>query len=251
MILNRPEVRNALHPDLIAEVEHCLRSLADDVRTRCIVLTGAGAAFSAGADIGWLQRAVDLTQAENVADALALCRMLEAVDRCPKPVIARVNGSAFAGGAGLVAACDLAVAVASAQFAFTEVALGIVPATVSPYVLRKIGPSWTRYLFLTGERFDARRACALGLVHAVTEEAELDAAVTRLTAAVLRGGPRALAAAKELVAQVAAGDHRDDLDRFTAELLATLRTSPEGQEGLRAFLERRPPSWAEAVSERT
>ncbi len=240
--LDRPEVRNALDAELIAAIRDRFTTLAADDAVRVVVLTGAGTVFSAGADVRWMQEAARFTAEENAADARALAAMLAAVDRCPKPVVARVNGAAFGGGAGLIACCDVAVADEGAPFAFSEVRLGIVPATIGPFVLRKIGASQARALFLTGERFDAARAQEIGLVHAVAPADELDAAVARQTEMLLHGGPRALAAAKELVQELpgmAEGEQR----AYTAALIAHLRTSPEGQEGLRAFLDRRPPSW--------
>ncbi|MCA1668615.1 MAG: enoyl-CoA hydratase/isomerase family protein [Thermomicrobia bacterium] len=240
--LDRPEVRNALDAALIAAIRDCFDALATDNRVRVVVLTGAGTAFSAGADVRWMQAAAHFTAEENARDARALTTMLAAVDRCPKPVVARVNGAAFGGGAGLIACCDLAIAAAGAQFAFSEVRLGIVPATIGPFVLRKIGPSQARALFLTAERFDAARARELGLVHIVVPAEELDAAVARQTAMLRHGGPRALAAAKELVQELP-GMTDGEQRAYTAALIADLRTGPEGQEGLRAFLDRRSPSW--------
>ena len=240
--LDRPEVRNALDAELIAAISGCFAALAADDAVRVVVLTGEGTVFSAGADVRWMQEATHFTAEENAQDARALAAMLAAVDRCPKPVVARVNGAAFGGGAGLIACCDIAVAVAGTRFSFSEVRLGIVPATIGPFVLRKIGASQARALFLTAERFDAARAREIGLVHAVVPAEELDAAVARQTEMLLQGGPQALAAAKELVQELpgmADGEQR----AYTAALIAHLRTSPEGQEGLRAFLDRRSPSW--------
>jgi methylglutaconyl-CoA hydratase len=242
--LDRPEVRNALNGDLIAAIHDCFVTLAADDAVRVVVLTGAGTVFSAGADIEWMHAAAAFTAAENEQDARKMAAMFAAIDRCPKPVVARVNGAAFGGGGGLVACCDVAIAVEGARFAFSEVRLGIAPATIGPFVLRKIGPSQARALFLTAERFDAAHAKAIGLVHAVVPADELDAAVARQTEMLLHGGPHALAAAKELVQELpgmAEGEQR----AYTASLIADLRTSPEGQEGLRAFLDRRPPTWSE------
>ncbi len=240
--LDRPEVRNAINAELIARLHECFTALAMNEAVRVVVLTGSGTVFSAGADVRWMQEAANFTAEENAEDARALAAMLATVDRCPKPVVARVNGAAFGGGAGLVACCDVAVAAAGARFSFSEVRLGIAPATIGPFVLRKIGPSQARALFLTAERFDAARAKEIGLVHAVVPADDLDAAVTRQTEMLLHGGPHALAAAKELVQELpgmAAGEQR----AYTAALIAHLRTSPEGQEGLRAFLDHRLPSW--------
>jgi len=176
VMLDRPEVRNALDAALIAAIYDCFTALATDDAVRVVVLTGAGTVFSAGADVRWMQEAAHFTAEENARDARALAAMLATVDRCPKPVVARVTGAAFGGGAGLVACCDIAVAVAGAKFSFSEVRLGIVPAAIGPFVLRKIGASQARSLFLTAERFDAARAKEIGLVHAVVHAEELDAA---------------------------------------------------------------------------
>ncbi len=240
--LNRPELHNALNDVLIGEIRAVFERLAADESVRAVVLTGAGLSFCAGADLAWMQRAVDYSVEQNAADASNLVAMLDAIDRCPKPVIARVNGAALAGGSGLVAASDIAVAATTARFGFTEARLGLVPATISPYVVRRIGESHARALFLTAERFAADRAEAIGLVHQCAPPDELDAAVDRVVSNVLAGGPRAQAENKALIAGI-----RDrtaaDVGPYTAAVIARLRTSPEGQEGLRAFLEKRTPAW--------
>ena len=241
--LDRPEARNAFNAELIARLHEAFTALAEDDTARVVVLTGSGGVFSAGADIRWMQEAAHFTAEENAADARATATMFATVDRCPKPVIARVNGAAFGGGVGLIACCDIAVAVEGARFSFSEVRLGIAPATIGPFVLRKIGASHARALFLTAERFDAARAREIGLIHTVVPADELDAAVNRQVEMVRQGSPHALTAAKELVQELpsmADGEQRT----YTAALIAHLRTSPEGQEGLRAFLDRRPPAWA-------
>ncbi len=240
--LNRPEIHNALNDGLIAELAAAFTDLAADDTVRAVVLTGAGASFSAGADLGWMQRAVSFTVEQNECDARALVTMLEAIDRCPKPVIARVNGAALAGGAGLVAVCDIAIAVEGARFGFTEARLGLVPATISPYVVRKIGGSQARALFLTAERFTAARAAAIGLVHQSVPAEALDAAVEQVLRDVLAGGPRAQAENKALLRGITEREG-EALGGYTAATIARLRTSPEGQEGLRAFLEKRRPAW--------
>jgi methylglutaconyl-CoA hydratase len=242
VMLDRPEARNALNGELITRLRECFATLATDETVRVVVLTGAGTAFSAGADIEWMQAAARLTTDENERDARTMAEMFATIDHCPKPVVARVNGAAFGGGVGLVACCDVAIAVEGARFSFSEVRLGIVPATIGPFVLRKIGASQARALFLTAERFDATRAREIGLVHRVVPAEELDAAVARQTDMLRQGGPHALAAVKELVQELpgmAEGEQR----AYTASLIAHLRTSPEGQEGLRAFLDHRAPSW--------
>ncbi len=241
--LDRPAVRNALNAELIAQMQACFTALATDDAVRVIVLTGTGTVFSAGADIAWMHQAAAFTVDENERDARAVAAMFATIDRCPKPVIARVNGAAFGGGGGLIACCDIAVAVESAQFSFSEVRLGIVPATIGPFVLRKIGASHARALFLTAARFDAARAREIGLVHTVVPAEELDAAVARQVEMLLHGGPHALAAAKEMIQELP-GMTPGEQHAYTASLIARLRTSPEGQEGLRAFLDHRPPAWS-------
>lgn len=240
--LNRPEIHNALNAGLIAGIGRAFRALAADAAVRVVVLTGAGISFCAGADLRWMQAAVDFTVEENLRDALALTEMLDAIAGCPKPVVARVNGAALAGGTGLVAAADIAIAVETARFAFTEARLGLVPATISPYVVRRIGESHARALFLTAERFETPRALAIGLVHESAPPDGLDAAVARTVANLLRGAPLALAENKALIDGIR-GRSVGELAHDTAALIARLRTGAEGQEGLRAFLEKRPPAW--------
>jgi methylglutaconyl-CoA hydratase len=231
--LARPERRNAFDAALIAELAE---AFVDVGRARAVVLAGEGPSFSAGADVDWMRSSVDLSYEANMADALALRRMLEAIDTCPAPVLARVQGHALGGGAGLVACADVVVAAPDAVFAFSEVKLGIVPAVISPFALAKIGPSAARRYFLTGERFDAETALRIGLVHEIA--ADLDAAVARILDELRGAGPRAVRAAKRLVLDA-------PLDgQETARRIAERRTSDEGQEGLRAFLERRKPSWS-------
>lgn len=229
--LARPETRNAFDADLIAELAE---TFVDVGKARAVLLAGEGPSFCAGADVEWMRSSVDLDFEANVADANALRAMLEAIDRCPAPVVARVQGHALGGGAGLVACVDIAVAEPRAVFAFSEVKLGIIPAVISPFALAKIGPSWARRYFVTGERFDAATALRIGLVHEV--EADLDAAVERVLAELDSAGPRATRHAKRLVHERPDGPE-------TARRIAERRTSAEGQEGLRAFLERRTPDW--------
>lgn len=229
--LARPERRNALDAALIAELTEAFADVGD---ARAVVLAGEGASFSAGADVEWMRSSIDLTHDENVADALRLRRLLEAIDGCPAPVVARVQGHALGGGAGLVACADIAVAAADAVFAFSETKLGLIPAVISPFALGKIGASAARRYFLTGERFDAAVALRIGLVQEVTEE--LDAAVEHVIGELLSAGPEAVRAAKLLVRDRPGPEE-------TARRIAERRTSLEGQEGLRAFLEKRPPSY--------
>jgi methylglutaconyl-CoA hydratase len=229
--LARPERRNAFDATLIAELTEAFADVGD---ARAVVLAGEGQSFCAGADIDWQRSAIELSYEENVADALRLYRMLEAIDSCPAPVVARVQGYALGGGSGLVCCADAAIAAPDATFGFSEVKLGIVPAVISPFVLPRIGRAPARRLFLTGERFDAQTALLVGLVHEVADD--LDAAVERVVGELLSSGPEATRAAKRLIRD------RPDAEE-AAHLAAKLRTSPEGQEGLRAFLEKRPPAW--------
>jgi methylglutaconyl-CoA hydratase len=238
LTLNRPQVRNAIAPSLIAQLTQLFQVLAID-ETRVIVLTGAGDAFSAGADIAWMRASRDLPPERNVADAAMARGMFEAIDSCPKPVIARVNGHALGGGAGLVACADVAIAVPGARFGFTEVRLGLIPAMISPYVLRSIGPGHTRALFTTGRQFQAPEALVLGLIHRLAKPEELDDIVREVAADFLAAGPVAIAEAKRLVRDATAGLSLPDLP----QRIAAVRAGPEGQEGLTAFLEKREPGW--------
>jgi methylglutaconyl-CoA hydratase len=232
--LARPERRNAFDAALIAELTD---AFADPGDARAVVLAGEGPSFSAGADVEWMRASVELSYEENVHDARRLRRMLETIDGCPAPVIARVHGHALGGGCGLVACADVAVAHEETLFAFSEVKLGIIPSVISPFALAKIGPGAARRYFVTGERFDAATALRIGLVQELT--ADLDGAVERVVGELLTAGPEAARAAKRLVV-----DRPDALG--TERRIAERRTSGEGQEGLRAFLERRPPGWREA-----
>jgi methylglutaconyl-CoA hydratase len=229
--LARPEQRNAFDAALIEELTAVFADVGD---ARAVVLRGDGPSFSAGADIEWMRSSVELSFDENVADALRLRALLDALDGCPAPVVAAVQGHALGGGCGLVACCDVVIASPGAQFAFSEVKLGIVPAVISPFVLARIGPGAARRWFVTGERFSADTALRIGLVHELAED--LDAAVSRVVEELLAAGPQAARTAKHLArAPLSAGE--------TARLIAQHRTSEEGQEGLRAFLEKRPPAW--------
>ncbi len=246
--LDRPDVHNAFNAALIAELTRCFAALGAEAGVRAIVLTGAGQSFSAGADLTWMRQSLDLSAEENVADAERLATMFETIDRCPLPVIARVNGASIGGGVGLVAVCDIAIAVAGARFAFSETKLGIAPAVIAPYVLRAIGESHARALFLTGARFDAVRAREIGLIHHVVTPNEFDAAVNEQLALLLSSGPTAIAAAKELLHALRSLDTAG-ARRETAATIARLRTGAEGQEGIRAFLEKREASWVRTVED--
>ena len=229
--LARPDRRNAFDAQLIGELAE---AFVDVGRVNAVVLAGDGASFCAGADVEWMRASVGLSLEENMADANAMRQMFEAIDGCAAPVVARVQGHALGGGAGLVAAADIAVADSSAVFAFSEVKLGIVPAVISPFALAKIGPGAARRYFVTGERFDAATALRIGLVSEVADD--LDAAVERVVGELRSAGPRAARWAKRLVRERPAGSE-------TARWIAERRTSDEGQEGLRAFLEKRRPNW--------
>jgi len=246
LTLNRPEVRNAFNEGMIAELTAWATAVRESAAlggVRAVVVSGAGKAFCAGADIAWMAKTVAYTVQENLLDALAASRLFTAIDTLPVPVIGRVHGAAMGGGAGLAAVCDIVVADEDAMFAFSEVKLGIVPAVISPFVLAKIGRAAARELFLTGARFTAARAREIGLVHAVVPAAGLDEAVARYVEDVLTGAPQALAEAKGLIAEVWRLPDRES-EMATADAIARRRVSDEGQEGLRAFLEKRKPRWA-------
>ena len=239
----RPEVRNAFNADVIEQLHLVFTRIrsADDVRA--IVLAGEGSVFCGGADINWMRASLDLTLDDNVADAQRMSDMFRTIDNCPKPVIGRVQGAALGGGAGLAAVCDIVISADDAIYGFTEVKLGIIPAVISPFVLAKIGASHARALFLTGERFGAERARQIGLVHEVVAADALDAAVDARLAELRTAGPQAVAAAKLLVRRVLDNAY-DDTRAITSQAIARQRTSAEGQEGLRAFLERRRAKFA-------
>jgi methylglutaconyl-CoA hydratase len=240
--LNRPEVRNAFDGLTVTELRTTIFNLATVDSVRVIVLGGRGASFCAGADLGWMKAMASFGRDENLREAQALADLFFTVYESPKPIVARVHGAALGGGAGLVAACDIPVAALGTQFGFTEVRLGIIPAVISPYVLRKIGESAAREFFLTGERFEAVKACEIGLVRHAVPEDDLDAAVEKRVKELLQAGPRAVAEAKELIREVAF-KRVEDVQRYVVEAIADIRVSPEGQEGMRAFLEKRKPGW--------
>ena len=241
--LNRPESHNAMTPEMIRELTAFFRTVSLDTEARVIVLTGNGRSFCAGADLQFMRAAADYTYEENVADGQAIFDLMQAVDSCPRPVVGRINGAAIGGGAGLVACCDIAVAVERATFAFSEVRLGILPAVISPFVLAKIGVGAARELFLTGERFKAPRAATAGLVqHVVADEATLDEKVDERVDALLQAAPGAQAAAKDLIREVAFRP-KEAMRDATSNLIARRRDSDEGREGMSAFLEKREPRW--------
>jgi methylglutaconyl-CoA hydratase len=243
--LNRPQLHNAFDEALIAELAQAFQNLGEDEAVRAVVLAGAGRSFSAGADLNWMKRAAGYDEEQNRADARALELMLRTIDDCPKPVVAMVQGAAIGGGLGLVATCDIAVAGEAAQFATSEVRLGIVPAVISPFVVRAIGARQARRYFLTAERFGAEEARRIGLVHEVAPTDELEARVAAILAEILKGGPDALASAKQLVRLVEMMPQGGSiLAEATVGMIAERRASPEGKEGIAAFLEKRKPAWA-------
>jgi methylglutaconyl-CoA hydratase len=241
--MNRPDVHNAFDDRLIAELTTELRRLEQAPEVRVVVLAANGKSFSAGADLNWMQRMAKYSEAENLRDAVAMAGLMRTLHGMHKPTIARVQGAAIGGGVGLVACCDIAVAAAEASFCLSEVRLGLVPSVISPYVIAAIGEREARRYFLSAERFAAEQARRIGLVHEVTAGNRLDEAVRDVAEHLLKGGPNALAAAKKLIADVARHRLDDVLMEETARRIASIRVSPEGREGLSAFLEKRPPAW--------
>jgi methylglutaconyl-CoA hydratase len=241
--LNRPEVRNAFNDEVIAELTAVFAELDDRAEVRCIVLAGSGTAFCAGADLNWMKRMAGYTRDENLADAAALANMLRAIYRCPKPTIARVQGDVYAGGVGLVAVCDIAVSVDTAQYCLSEVKLGLIPATISPYVIRAMGERAAHRYFLTAERFSAAEALRIGFVHEVGGAAELDGKVAALAQSLVQAGPAAVKACKALVQDVGGRNITQLLIDRTVEGIADIRVSEEGREGIQSFLGKRKPAW--------
>jgi methylglutaconyl-CoA hydratase len=239
--LNRPEVHNAFNETAIGEITDCFERIGRDDEVRLVVISGAGKSFCAGGDLNWMKKSVRFTKKQNLEDAKRLSAMLHAVNECPKPVVARVQGNALGGGSGLVAACDIAVAADGAQFGFTEVKLGIVPAAIGPFVVRKIGESHARHHFLIGDRFGALQARHIGLVHHAVAPEQLDAKVAEVVAGLRTSGPRAMGEAKALIRAMV--DRPEEADKVCVETIARLRVGAEGQEGLHAFLEKRRPRW--------
>lgn len=243
--MNRPEVHNAFNERLIQELDAAFQSLDADMDCRVIVLEARGRSFSAGADLSWMRSMATYTDAENVRGARELAGLFRRIDGCRVPVVGRIQGAAIGGGTGLVACCDIPIATARAKFGFSEVRLGMAPAVISPFIMARIGRGAARELFVTGARFDAARALQIGLINRVVDdEAALDAAVDAVVADILQGAPGAVTACKELARTVGQMQPKEAFES-TARLIARLRASPEGQEGMSAFLERRRPSWAE------
>ncbi|WP_059412488.1 enoyl-CoA hydratase/isomerase family protein [Cupriavidus basilensis] len=241
--LNRPDVRNAFNETVIAELTGAFRALGSEPSVRAIVLAGNGPAFCAGADLNWMKKMAGYSHDENRSDALTLAQMLHTIWSCPKPVIARIHGDAYAGGVGLVAACDIAVAAEGVTFCLSEARLGLLPATISPYVIRALGEQASRRYFITAERFGAAEALRLGFVHEVVAAAALDAKVAELAATLAANSPNAVRESKRLVQEVAGRPVDDDLLAQTAERIAAIRASDEGREGVKSFLEKRAPAW--------
>src|SRR5262245_7206080 len=240
--LNRPDVRNAFDGLMVSELRRAIFGLHEVDAVRVIVLGGRGESFCAGADLQWMKAMASFDRNENLREAQAMADLFFTVYNSPKPIVARVHGAALGGGSGLVAACDIAVAALGTQFGFTEVRLGIVPSVISPYVIGKIGESAARELFLTGERFEAVKAAEIGLLRAAVPPEDLDAAIENRVEELLQAGPRAVAEAKSLIREVA-WRRVEDVQRYTVERISDIRVSSEGQEGMRAFLEKRKPSW--------
>jgi len=240
---NRPEVHNAFNIVMIRELREAIQTLGTDEAVRVVVLSGKGKSFCAGADLNWMREIITYSYEQNLRESLELADFLYDLYALPKPTIARVNGAAIGGGAGFLSACDIVVASTDAQFGLSEVKIGLVPACIAPYVVRRAGESRARQLFLTGERFDARRAAEIGLVDEVAAPGELDGRVDAVIARLLSSGPEALACSKELLRKVP-GMSFEDVKRFTAEMIAGLRISREGQEGMAAFLEKRKPKFS-------
>jgi methylglutaconyl-CoA hydratase len=241
--LSRPDVRNAFNDEVIAELKNAFLAVAQDAAVRCVVLAAEGLAFCAGADLNWMRRMADYTQDENLADAGELAAMLRAIYECPKPTIARVQGDVYAGGMGLVAACDMAVSADTANYCLSEVKLGLIPATISPYVIRAMGARAAHRYFLTAERFDAAEAHRIGLVQEVVSADALDAKVAELTQALVNVSPNAVRACKKLVQDVAEREINDALVAQTVAGIADIRSSDEGKEGVQSFLQKRKPNW--------
>ncbi|MBS1270141.1 MAG: Short-chain-enoyl-CoA hydratase [Gammaproteobacteria bacterium] len=244
--LNRPEIHNAFDDQLIAELNRSLEKVENDDNARLVVLAANGKSFSAGADLNWMRRMADYAEDENFNDAMKLADMLQRLDELRKPTIAKVQGHAFGGGVGLVACCDIAVAAEPAKFCLSEVRLGLIPSIIGPFVVRAIGAREARRYFQTAERFDAEEACRIGLVHHTVAPVKLDDVADEIIGNLLQGGPEAQAAAKAFIALNDQAPINKELLRDAAKRIANLRASPEGKEGLSAFLEKRPPKWRPA-----
>jgi len=244
VILNRPDVRNAFNETMISEISRAFKIINSHPDLRIVVLTGEGNAFCAGADLNWMKGVINYSYEENLQDSQNLAQMFELMSACPLPLIARVNGPAIGGGTGMVAVCDIVIASEKAVFSLSEVKLGLVPACISPYVIRRMGDKNCREYFLTGERLTAEKALTAGLVNQVVPESKLDEAVEQLISRLISSGPKALAWCKQLLAKVPSMNEKD-AGAYTAEVITRLRMSEEGQEGMKAFFEKRKPKWCE------
>jgi len=240
---NRPDLHNAIDETVIAQFKAALRQVADDVRARVVVIAGNGKSFCAGADLNWMKRTAGYDETQNYRDALEFTELLSLLDGMPKPTIARVHGPAYGGGVGIVAVCDIALGTPEAAFCFSEVRLGLIPAMISPYAVAAIGERHARRYMLTAERIDATEARRIGLLHDIVPAQELDAAIGRVVAQALKGGPASIAACKRLIGRVAQGPVDQTMRDFTAREIAGIRASAEGKEGIGAFLEKRAPAW--------
>lgn len=240
--LNRPEVHNAFNATMISELDDAFESAKADKSIRLAVLTGIGKSFCAGADIHWMREIIHYSFEQNLEESLHLAELLHKIYTLPKPTLAMVNGTAIGGGTGFISACDIAIASSEAKFGLSEVKIGLVPAAISPYVIRKIGESKAREYFLTGKRISAPKACEIGLVNEVVPPGELEGKVEEIVSLLLTSGPEALASCKELIEKVPQMSF-EEAKEFTARMIAHLRISKEGQEGMTAFLEKKKPSW--------
>jgi methylglutaconyl-CoA hydratase len=245
LTMNRPEVHNAFDADLIEQLTATLKAATNDEAVRLVVITGSGNCFSAGADLNWMRGLVDASLEENEADAMRLAKLIRCLNYLPKPTIAMINGSAFGGGVGLITACDISISVEDALFGLTEARLGLAPAVISAYVIRRIGEHHARRYFLSGERFDAKQALSIGLLHEVVTTGDLEQHVDAIIDQLLKSGPEAVKQCKQLVFEIAGHNRKTQktIDGYTSRLIAKLRVSTEGQEGLAAFLEKRRPDW--------
>lgn len=242
IVLNRPEIRNAFNDRMIDELYAVLETAAGDAEVRVLLMRGEGKVFCAGADLSWMKQVIDRSFEENMEESLRLARLFESLSLFEKPIVAAVHGASIGGGNGLVAACDIAIAAESTIFSLSEVKLGLIPSAIGPHVIRRVGEGRARALFLSGERIDGRTAQEIGLVYKAVPDGELDEAVRKQIRLLLTSGPCAMAAAKRLVSEIR-GLYGDELNRVTARSIAELRVSPEGQEGMRSFLEKRKPAW--------
>ena len=245
--LSRPEVRNAFNDEVIAEVTKVFSQLGQDSQVRAVVLAASGTAFCAGADLNWMRRMADYSHAENLADAGLLAEMMRVIYTCPKPTVARIQGDVYAGGMGLVAACDMAVSVDTANYCLSEVKLGLYPATISPYVIRAMGARAAHRYFLTAERFDAAEAFRIGFVHAVVSPEQLDDKVNELVKTLVSASPNAVKECKTLLHDVAGKDIDANLIAYTVAGIAGIRASAEGREGVQSFLQKRKPNWLNSL----